>query len=264
MSFRLDWIRTHAFDAKARAGNRRVLSRPWRYYAALAAKFLPGIYRAPIDLVLRDGGRLRVREFMSLYIYKEIFVDRCYDVADLDGIPAPVVLDVGANIGFFALRMQSRYPAARILCFEPFPANFDALEETISLNGLDNVQAVREAVSGEPGTLDLYVHPTNIGGHSLYPHTAAEARERKVRVECTTLADVLKRHDIPVCHLLKLDCEGAEHDILMALDLALAERIRSIVFEPTPRNYSVDTLVSHLDTLGYHSSRYDGLVLCER
>ena len=49
---------------------------------------------------------------MTLYIYKEIFVDRCYDLT-LDR-SFPVIIDIGANSGLFALRIRQLYPSAQI------------------------------------------------------------------------------------------------------------------------------------------------------
>jgi hypothetical protein len=46
-------------------------------------------------LALTSSYIIPVRDCMTLYIYKEIFVDRCYDLP-LDQ-SAPVIVDVGAN-----------------------------------------------------------------------------------------------------------------------------------------------------------------------
>jgi FkbM family methyltransferase len=39
------------------------------------------------------------------------------------------VIDVGACIGDWSLRVLAANPAAEIHCFEPFPANVDALRK---------------------------------------------------------------------------------------------------------------------------------------
>jgi len=46
-------------------------------------------------LALTNGYIIPVRDCMTLYIYKEIFVDRCCDLP-LDQ-SAPVIVDIGAN-----------------------------------------------------------------------------------------------------------------------------------------------------------------------
>ena len=81
---------------------------------------------------------------MTLYIYKEIFVDGCYDLT-FDRA-APFVVDIGANSGLFALRLKQLYPSAKIACYEPFPPNFAQLENTIAVNSLDEVTPLQKAV----------------------------------------------------------------------------------------------------------------------
>jgi hypothetical protein len=70
-------------------------------------------------LVELDGG-LKVfasSNFELQFLHEEIFMTGCYD--DL-GLPErPFVIDVGANIGMFAIFIKARYPAAEILAFEP-------------------------------------------------------------------------------------------------------------------------------------------------
>ena len=56
---------------------------------------------------------MAVKEFMTLYIYKEIFVEGCYDLS-LATDPAPFIIDVGANTGLFIIRMKQLYPNAKV------------------------------------------------------------------------------------------------------------------------------------------------------
>ena len=53
--------------------------------------------------------------------------------------PDSVLLDVGANLGYYAIHLASRLgPACRVWAFEPFPANFRRLETNIALNRLES------------------------------------------------------------------------------------------------------------------------------
>ena len=52
---------------------------------------------------------------------------------DLEMSPAPsTVLDIGANIGAFALRARTQWPKATIRCYEPVMENYRALVKNIS------------------------------------------------------------------------------------------------------------------------------------
>jgi FkbM family methyltransferase len=260
MSFKLNWTIKQLSDGKGFAAHKALLKSPWAFYCALFAKLIPDVYNAPIKLTLKNGYVVSIREFMNLYFYKEIFIDGCYDVATIEN-NAPTIIEIGANTGLFALRMKSNYPEAEILSYEPYPPNYMALLDTLMTNNITKVTPIQKAVSDSPGQSKLYIHPTNIGGHSLFEENAGEAF---VEVETTTLEHIISEHDIKVCDLLKLDCGGAEYPILKSLTNSLAFKIRTIIYEPTHSQYSVDALNSHLSGLGYQLTNHHGLVVATR
>ena len=192
----------------------------------------------------------------TLYIYKEIFVDCCYDMI-FDG-PAPLILDIGANSGLFALRLKQLYPSAKIACYEPYPPNFAQLENTIAVNCLDGVTPLQKAVGPKPGRAKLFIHRRNMGGHSFY---AAEAHNTDhVDVEVIDVPSILGHLQQRV-DLLKLDCEGAEFDILMNLAAPDARQIRRVIVETTSGLYDVDQLNAQMSSLGYQYQLRNGLSL---
>jgi hypothetical protein len=63
-----------------------------------------------------------------IFIYTEIFEQRCY-LRHLRALPeAPVVVDIGANVGLFSLFVARERPAARIWAFEPMPDTLAAAQ----------------------------------------------------------------------------------------------------------------------------------------
>ena len=252
--WRLKWTLAQlARPAEYRKHSAVLRSAPSFYFTTLE-KLVPGLSPKVKYLTLANGHVIPVRDFMTLYIYKEIFVDRCYDLI-LDR-SAPVIVDIGANTGLFALRLKQLYPSARISCYEPFPPNFAQLQNTISVNKLDSVTPIQKAVGARPGRAKLFIHKRNIGGHSFYATEALNADY--VDVEVIDLSSILGdlQHDVD---LLKLDCEGAEFDILMSLGGADARKIRRIVVETTSALYDVDQLNAQMTSLGYRHQPQDGL-----
>ena len=238
------------------------LRNPNQFYVALLQKLIPGLSKNAINLSLSDGHVVNVQEFMTLYIYKEIFADRCYDV-QID-CAEPQILDVGANTGLFALRMKQLFPAATVTCYEPFLPNFERLQKTIKSNQLERVSAVPKAVGKKQGSAALYIHERNVGGHSFYPAQASS--QKSVPVEVVDLDSVLDEFPHQV-DLLKLDCEGAEFEILMSSS-QLANKVRQIMIEPSPRLYDIKELLGRMEALGfkrrwrnglYHFWRADGM-----
>jgi FkbM family methyltransferase len=178
---------------------------------------------------MRCGTRLHTRRNRSdIYMIGEIWAFRKYDYFGYRVQPGEVVVDIGGNIGTFTVYAAAVCRASRVLVFEPFPENFAVLTRNVEENRLQMVTCVNEAVSGTRGRLPFHVHPTDSGSHSL----ATERESGKViEVQCCTLADVFERFNLDVIDYLKMDCEGAEYDILDASVASLLKRVRRISME---------------------------------
>jgi FkbM family methyltransferase len=238
------------------AGHRDALISPWSFWFALGAKLVPNLWRPPIRLSLRPNGAIDVVDFMTLFIYQEIFVDKCYDYPRMP-LDHAVIIDVGANTGLFAVRMKQLYPRAQIHCYEPLPSNFAQLQKNLRQSGFGGCSLFNSGVGASSRTARLHVHDRNIGGHSLFANQVVGTHH--VDIELVGLATVIDRLNGQKCTLLKLDCEGAEYEILKSLDRDLGQRVESIVFEPTPSLYDVGELVTHLECAGYGVERHGAL-----
>jgi FkbM family methyltransferase len=257
-SWRLDWALTELANLASLEGlakHSRVLSSPWRYWATLLLKLVPAVWPFPVELRLKAGGVVTVEEFMTLFIYKEIFVDGCYDVP-LPTAPS-LILDVGANTGLYMIRMKQLYPNCKIHGFEPMPSNYVQLRRNLRLSGLAGVETHPRGVGGTTRREKLFVHDKNLGGHSIYPSQTGS--ERHVEIELVGLRELLDGMGGERCSVLKLDCEGAELEIIKSIDEQMAQRIDNVVFEPTPSLYDVQDAVAHLTDVGYRVDDYKGL-----
>jgi FkbM family methyltransferase len=254
LPWRLRWAFAQFTQPTEYRKHSAVLKSAPAFYLTTLEKLIPRLSSGVTYLTLTDGHFIPVRDFMTLYIYKEIFVDHCYDLT-FDR-SAPVVVDIGANSGLFALRLKQLYPSAKITCYEPFPPNFAQLQHTIAINQLDSVTLVQKAVGARPGNAKLYIHKRNIGGHRFYATEAMS--EECVDVEVIDVRSILNDLHQEV-DLLKLDCEGAEFDILMNLTPADASHIRQIIVETTSTLYGLDRLNAQMISLGYHHSQRNGL-----
>lgn len=255
-SWRLAWALGELTDAPAYRKHARVLHQPWKYWIAICAKLVPHLWPFAVHLRLRDGGSIAVVDFMTLYIYKEVFVDGCYD-PPLASSPKATVIDIGANTGLFALRAKQLHPHAAIWCYEPSPVNYAQLNANLARSRFEDCSASRKGVGGKARTERLYLHKGNIGGHSI-DATLADTTTY-VDIELVDLESVLAALGGRACDLLKIDCEGAEYEIIMSIDSVLADRIDRIVFESTPSRYDLGALLGHLEALGYRVERHKGL-----
>lgn len=256
MSFRFGWAFKQFFSIREFFFHRAVLKSPWKFYYFILLKLIPGLHKQAVDLTLLSGGVIRVREFMTLYIYKEIFIDRCYDGVPVES-KSPLIVEIGANTGLCTLRFKECFPDSRIICFEPYPPNFEALLETIDANCLNGVVPINKAVGGEIGLIKLFIHPTNVGGHSIVDGDLKDF----VEVESTTVDALLSENGVESCDIMKMDCEGAELQILRSFTRETARKVKSIIYEPTHGSYSVQELNGFLENLGYSVWSRHGLVI---
>lgn len=126
-----------------------------------------------------------------------------------------VILDVGANVGWYSLLFDRIAGSRRvdIFAFEPEPTNFALLDENISRNGARHVTSVRCAVADVAGVRTLHLFDkSNRGRHSLLAIHPGET----VDVATVALDEFWEslRLGARVPRFIKMDIEGFE---LMAL-----------------------------------------------
>lgn len=124
--------------------------------------------------------------------------------------PGGVALDVGANVGAYALLMGGWVrPGGRVFAFEPSAQTFRGLAAHVALNGLGGVvRPVRAAVSDREGRASLAAQ-----GHHGTSRLADAAGEGTETVETVTIDQFCAREQI-VPTLIKIDVEGWELEAL--------------------------------------------------
>lgn len=128
---------------------------------------------------------------------------------------APVVLDVGANIGLATLAMALALPAsARLLAVEPSPRNLAHLRRNLAANGLERVEVVAAAIGSEPGSLSLHEAEFGAGSHLVSGHHLADGAMPAVEVPVETLDRVVASRGLERLDFIKIDVEGFEPDAL--------------------------------------------------
>jgi len=135
-----------------------------------------------------------------------------------------VVLDIGANIGYYTLIMARLVgDEGKVLAFEPDPDNFALLKKNVEANGYRNVTVVQKAVTDRNGEIKLYRSQENMGDHRIYETT--EDRP-SVSIEAIRMDDYLKNHDVKV-DFIKMDIQGAEYSAIRGMT-ALFEQNRHL------------------------------------
>jgi FkbM family methyltransferase len=191
-------------------------------------------------LLFDDGLVFRVRDRLGLLILKETF---CDDVYGLDGLLAPrFIVDVGAGVGSFAVVAACRFPGCRVLAFEPDPLQHGLLRENAAANDAD-VESFCVAI----GTKSTYL----LSGEGAQTSTVVPSGSGSASVPGVRLGDFVRDDTVD---LLKIDCEGAELDVLQSLSPAGLERVSRVVLEYHNLNggRNDEILASLLRNAGYY------------
>lgn len=185
------------------------------------------------------------------YIYKQIFEQGEYPNTFIED---DIVVDIGGHIGLFALYASKYIPRGKVYSFEPSPFNFERFQEHMKLNNVTNVQVKQCAVTGSIADTTLYLSQ-DTGANSIYQKCAHEhflpnPTTPTCNVSSTTLSDIIK--ELGHISYLKLDCEGAEYDILESITPEDYSKIKQIVLEWHPVDgHSINSLCSLLETNGF-------------
>jgi FkbM family methyltransferase len=162
--------------------------------------------------------------------------------------PGGVMLDVGANFGFYSIAIAARLRQHCLIhAFEPNPATFDRLQKNIRLNTSRAVTAHEMGVSDRAG----HAAVVEVRGHSGAAYLGPGAD-----VVVTTLDDFCEHAHVDRVDLIKIDAEGAELRILRGAARVLHRCRPTILLElnaPTlEREHSSPAQVlAHLRAFGY-------------
>ncbi len=209
-----------------------------------------------------SGVSFQVRTSMDVWSVKETLLDRFYEkygTAIGDGWR---IVDIGAGIGEFTMFALLGHPQNYVYAFEPYPRSYDLLRKNLIVNQIANVQTFPDAISGETGTLLLDLsrgEPLQI--QSYIPDTSPTHGE-VLKVRSLSLADAINRLKLDRCDLLKLDCEGAEYEILFHTGTSVLRRIDRIVLEyhDNVNKYTHHDLAEFLGGEGFKVNTYPNQV----
>jgi FkbM family methyltransferase len=188
----------------------------------------------------------------SSHMFWETWYSRDYDVPGCPLRSGDVVIDIGANQGFFSCYAASK--GASVYAFEPFPESFERLRNNIERNGfLSSVKLSQVAVSSSSGKATFWCSDYLGGGANTIVETQLAsipgAIKNKIVVETISMDSILSGLAGRI-RLCKIDCEGAEYNILGGL--SDPSRIDSFAIEYHPGAYQLRDLVALMVNWGTH------------
>jgi FkbM family methyltransferase len=125
-----------------------------------------------------------------------------------------VVVDIGANIGYYSLLFSRLVgPAGQVYAVEPSPSIRSDLNENIDRNGITNVVVVPYGVSNRSAKLPFYLNDKGNLGKSHFGG-ASEGYHLEAELEVRRLCEVIDNDALSRTALIKIDVEGMENEVL--------------------------------------------------
>ncbi len=130
-------------------------------------------------------------------------------VMDLLAANARSILDIGANIGLYAIRFAKRLTQAHIYAFEPVPTSYAFLQRNVAANQVGTqISCFNYGLSDTSGTVNFYISPAAGTNASLL--NVADAQDAQQVVGLTLTLDQWSANQKVVPDFIKCDVEGAE------------------------------------------------------
>jgi FkbM family methyltransferase len=246
------------------SGRTALISRGAHYLEALQRLGNPShtlfrrLFGKPEDIMTiidrRSGIRCRCT-VGSYHMFGSTWYSHDYDVPHVPIRPGDVVLDIGANQGFFTC--YAAYRGANVYAFEPNPESYERLLSNVETNGLlDRVIAKPWAIAENEGRAELLVsHDLGGGMTTINPDFARNSRlavRTTLEVPTYTLAQMFDRFSLQRVRLCKIDAEGSEIAILRTLTAQHLAAIDSFAAEIHPEAYSTRELAETILAWGTH------------
>lgn len=152
------------------------------------------------NLVTKNFHFIDSESFINQYL--EIFENQCLFFETNN--QKPKIIDCGANIGVSISYFKRLYPEAQIIGFEPDPKVFKFLQENLRLCNNELVKIINKAVWNEQTSINFL--PDEADGGKI-------TEEGQLTVKTVRLSDYLTER----IDFLKMDIEGAEHEVLPSI-----------------------------------------------
>lgn len=237
---------------------------------SLPAKFIPMPYLykpQSYRTVTRKGINLEldISDLVDWHIYFSL-MDR--NIETLLGLirQDDMVVDIGANMGYTALRSAQIASKGAVIGFEPSSHNYAKCMRNISLNNFSNIKIENAALGRQPAK--LFMTTENIHNRGMNSVQSPESKGGKEPVNILTLDDWVHRNATAKIDLIKMDVEGYEMEVLEGAHQTI-DRLRPKLFieidETNLRKYNASTsdIIRYLWSKRYRVSDIDGTTITD-
>jgi len=165
----------------------------------------------------------------QLQIFKEVFFHKVYNRLFPFKMQNAVIVDIGAHYGYFTMYAAKNIGQhSKVFAVEPAEKNYINLVKNVEACKLHNINPLKLALAGI--TSNRLFYTAKDWNNSLFSNYLDHMQEGD-NVFCLSISDFMQKYDIQQIDFLKIDCEGAEHEILQKTDQATLQKIKVIAME---------------------------------
>ena len=176
-----------------------------------------------------------VQDPSQWWAFNEVVVQDCYGFYKNLIKEDDVVVDIGANIGLFSLSALSR-GAKKIFSIESMPHVFDHLYSNTYI--YNNIKCFNNAISKSNDVIDFYIPKTGSGVSTSFLESSwIDDSDVKIQCQGITFDKFLSDENIEYIDCLKIDCEGAEWDLIESNIDFINDNVGKLEIEVHPWGY---------------------------
>ncbi|BDV44428.1 hypothetical protein GURASL_33510 [Geotalea uraniireducens] len=183
-----------------------------------------------------DGHKFVIETNNDLYIVKEIFGQKVYDFYLPD--EHVTIVDIGMNIGVASIFFRNMPNVVNVYGFEPFKKTYECALKNFALNNIHDRLHPRQVGLGDSDkTIEVQYNESLKGlmstsrSNAEYLGAAAETVVVETVDATVVLTSVIEENPGNAI-VAKIDCEGAEYEILSRLDATnMINKIKLFIME---------------------------------
>ena len=191
--------------------------------------------------------------------FHEVFIKEDYGINFISN--PKNILDIGANVGYFALYASKRFKSSTIFSFEPFPPTYLRLKEHILTNKIQNVFTFPYAVSDKNERVNFYSIDW-AGANTLNSDKFDIDNCKITQVDCISFSAIFELTKVGSFDLAKIDCEESEYPMLIKTADESILKIRNFVIEVhADKVYNANDLIVRFERLGYKTEYKNDILI---
>lgn len=135
--------------------------------------------------------------------------------------PGDTFIDIGAHIGYYSLLAAILVgETGRVISIEPDKTNINWIQDHITLNQFPQMEVIPTVLGSETKPVEFFYNADNDGGHALWDvglhefNKISRSHRQTSTLPMTTLDEVVRDKGLTGVKLIKIDTEGAEHQVL--------------------------------------------------